>query len=164
MGSLRRTCMRRLGRRPPAPPPARLPPRRSPAPTPPAAEDAARCCSPADCSHRAMTASPESPAAADEAAAAAEAPPPPPPPRWDRFWGAKLASGAGIARRGGGGIWRPDLAEAAGAQCRSGRRLVGAGIEGDRGPGRIELWAGERTRGIRDWVRGSGGGGVPRWF
>jgi len=37
------------------------------APTNPAAEDAARCCSPTDCSHRAMTASLESPAAADVA-------------------------------------------------------------------------------------------------
>jgi len=82
--NLRQTCMRRLGRRPPPPPPLRPPPRMSPAPAPPAAEDAARCCRPADCSQRAMTASPESPAADDEAAAAAEAPPPPP-PRWDRF-------------------------------------------------------------------------------
>jgi len=83
--NLRQTCTRRLGRRPPPPPtPLRPPPRMSPTPTPPAAEDAARCCRPADCSQRAMTASPESPAAADEAAAAAEVAPPPP-PRWDRF-------------------------------------------------------------------------------
>ncbi|GJN05287.1 hypothetical protein PR202_ga22905 [Eleusine coracana subsp. coracana] len=82
-----RTCMRRLGRT--LPPPTL---RRSPAPTPVAVEEAARCCSPADCSHRAMTASPESPAAWEEAAAAAAAPPPPPPPRWDRFCGATWRS------------------------------------------------------------------------
>lgn len=73
-----------------------------------------------DCCHRAMTASPESPAALDE-------PPPPLSPRWHRFWGAKLAFGTGTARRREAGSGArggaPDLAE------------TEAGIEGDQGSG-----------------------------
>lgn len=76
--SERETCKRRLGN---------TPARGSdpdPGPTvagPPPARGAARCWSPADCNHRAITASPL-PSPAEEAA------PPPPPCLWDLRWGA----------------------------------------------------------------------------
>lgn len=115
--------MSRLGSMP-APP---APPPRPPTPAPrwsPAgpADEAARCCSPADCNHRAMTASLESPMSAACAdappapAAAAADPAPPPARRCDLRCGANLAAGCGgigsRESRGGAAIRRgrvPDL-------------------------------------------------------
>ncbi|KAG8084742.1 hypothetical protein GUJ93_ZPchr0010g7341 [Zizania palustris] len=113
------TCMSRLGSMlpPPAPPRAPTPPPRwSPPPPPPPAEEAARCCSPADCSQRAITASPESaiPSCCPDGAPpgvcpAAEAPAPPPPARrCDLRWGANLAAGSDHAIPGGvAAAWNP---------------------------------------------------------
>jgi hypothetical protein len=112
--------MSKLGSMPPpaAPPSPAMLPRWSPpaAPEGAAPEDAARCCSPADCSHRAMNASLESPIAACDGSggcAAAAEPAPPPARRCDLRCGANLAAwvarsresrgGAGGGGSGGGG-------------------------------------------------------------
>ncbi|KAG8084740.1 hypothetical protein GUJ93_ZPchr0010g10187 [Zizania palustris] len=106
--------MSRLGSMLPPPAPPRAPPRWSTPPPP--AEEAARCCSPADCSQRAITASPESaipsccPEGAPPGACPAAAAPAPPPParRCDLRWGANLAAGSDHAIAGGvAAAWNP---------------------------------------------------------
>ena len=149
MQETRRTCMRRLGR---MPPPRGSPAIPIPGPGPVEEEDTARCCSPADCSHRAITASPESPAADDAAAAVAAAAPPPPPPRCDRFCGASSASGPA---RGGYGRARDlellQLEPRSGGdeQCGWDWRGVGAG----------RVWGGESELVVIEFVVGLQGKG-----
>jgi hypothetical protein len=137
--------MSKLGSMPPpaAPPSPAMLPRWSPpaAPEGAAPEDAARCCSPADCSHRAVAASLESPIAACDGpggCAAAAKPAPPPARRCDLRCGANLAAWVARSREyRGGGVSGGGGSQIYGARERGARRIgKGAfGIENLLGEG-----------------------------